>query len=276
MRTGLPLLICCVLCSCSSTTPVPLPAADEPPIVDTDDVPARPLVAVTIDDLPFLGEVGPGDSVSAATDRMLAALRKHQAPATGFVVCHRVKEGAPLLNRWLKAGLELGNHSSTHQHIDRMDLDAWERDVGQCKARIEEIAGRPARWFRYPFLQRGATPGLRDEGAARLARLGQEVATVSVDTGEWVLARPYVEALKAGDRARAIHLTAWWSIYRDGACSSAAASSSRARGWATGPTRTSKGGRGRSRRCASSRWTTWCRGMESAAIRGCSSIPWGC
>jgi len=99
--------------------------------------------------------------------------------------------------------MELGNHSTTHPHIDGMDLDDWEDEVGRCKALVEEVSGRPAPWFRYPFLQRGRTPETRDGGRARLEKLGHEVATVSVDTGEWVLNRPYVNALKAGERERA-------------------------------------------------------------------------
>lgn len=58
-------------------------------------------------------------------------------------------------------------------------------------------------WFRYPYLGRGQTVKRRDQGFAALEKMGQRIAPVSVDNSEWALARPYVEALNAGDTATA-------------------------------------------------------------------------
>lgn len=156
-------------------------------------------IAITLDDLPFVGGLGPGDSAVAANRRILAALAKHRAPAAGFVVCDRIDPEASVLKAWLDAGHRLGNHSSTHRHFDRLDLEAWVTDVRRCKARLDGIVGRPTRWFRYPFLQRGRTPAARDAGVAALKAMGHTPAPVSVDTGEWILVAPYVAALRRGD-----------------------------------------------------------------------------
>ena len=160
-------------------------------------------VAITIDDLPFVGGVGPGDSVPAASARILAALAKHGVKAAGFVVCDRIRPKAPVLKAWLAAGHTLGNHSTTHRAFDRLDLAAWTADVRGCKARLEAVAGQPVPWFRYPYLQRGRTVAARDGGLAALRAMGHRPAPVSVDTGEWILVKPYVEALRRGDRQTA-------------------------------------------------------------------------
>jgi len=41
-------------------------------------------VAVTIDDLPFVGNVRTGDTRAAAIDRIVAQLSAREVPATGF------------------------------------------------------------------------------------------------------------------------------------------------------------------------------------------------
>ena len=47
------------------------------------------------------------ERTAALHDRILSALQTRGVPATGFVVCERIGEGAPLLQRWLAAGMTL-------------------------------------------------------------------------------------------------------------------------------------------------------------------------
>lgn len=164
---------------------------------------APPSIAITLDDLPFVGGLGPGDARPAATGRILEALRRHRVPATGFVVCQRIDDNPGLLTLWMQAGLELGNHSTSHAHLDAVALADWTEDVCGCGERLAGLTGARVRWFRYPFLQTGATIARRDSALAIVCGCGHEVAHVSVDTGEWVLVKPYVAALEAGDRDRA-------------------------------------------------------------------------
>ncbi|MCU0611461.1 MAG: polysaccharide deacetylase family protein [Candidatus Eisenbacteria bacterium] len=162
-----------------------------------------PQIAVTIDDLPFVNAVRPGDSRMEATGRILAALEKHHVPATGFVVCDRIPGQEAILRQWMEAGMELGNHSCTHPHLDEMPLGDWAEEVLECTETLTRFTGTRPRWFRYPFLQMGATVGLRDSAVAIVRSCGHSVAQVSVDTGEWALVKPYVDAWRAGDAAGA-------------------------------------------------------------------------
>ncbi|MCA9559726.1 MAG: polysaccharide deacetylase family protein, partial [Myxococcales bacterium] len=148
---------------------------------------AAPTVAVTLDDLPFVGPLAPGDTRAAATERILAALTVRAVPVGVFVTCDRIGEGEEaLIRRWQAAGAELGNHSTAHRAVDDLGPTAWAADVKACGARLEAIVGAGAvPWFRYPFLQRGRTPEARDAAAAAIAALGYRTAPVTIDTADW-------------------------------------------------------------------------------------------
>ena len=155
---------------------------------------AERIVAITIDDLPFLGEPGPGDTVEAATGRLIDALVRRKVPATAFVTCDRTPEQLGVLRQWRAAGLELANHAGSHKRLDDLSEAAWEADVTTCGSTIAAHATQP-RYFRFPFLQSGDSPRRRDAAAARLSALGYVTAPVSIDTADWLIAEAYPAAL---------------------------------------------------------------------------------
>lgn len=158
-------------------------------------------VALTFDDLPWGDPKLPAAEALAATERLLAVLAAHQAPATGFVVCDRIGGREAILDRWRAAGMGLGNHSASHRDLDHADLATWQGDVRSCHERLARWSDRPL--FRFPYLHQGATRERHDAAAALLAELGSPIAHVSVDTSEWILADRYRKALAAGDEAKA-------------------------------------------------------------------------
>lgn len=172
---------------------LPPPAA--PP--DAEGVP----VAVTIDDLPWIG-LAPGGR-PAATDRLLEALAARGVHATGFVNCDRAEPADPVLARWLAAGMELGNHSAAHRDLNRAELDVWIEDVRRCHRFLAGLESARPRWFRFPFLHQGPTPERRAAAADALRELGNENAHVTIDTSDWLMAVAYREALERGDAAEA-------------------------------------------------------------------------
>ncbi|MBN1424199.1 MBL fold metallo-hydrolase, partial [Candidatus Fermentibacteria bacterium] len=80
-----------------------------------------------------------------------------------------------------------------------MPLGKWAEEVRACADTLARFTGTRPHWFRYPFLQMGATARLRDSAMAIVHDSGQRIAHVSVDTGEWALVKPYVDAWRAGD-----------------------------------------------------------------------------
>ncbi|MGD8497026.1 MAG: polysaccharide deacetylase family protein [Gemmatimonadales bacterium] len=157
-------------------------------------------VAVTIDDLPWVG-VRPGGDAVAGTEMLLAALRERGVPATGFVICDHLEAGAPVLHAWLDAGMELGNHTAAHRDLNR-GMGPWLADTRRCDDELAAITGHHGGWFRFPYLRQGPDLATRDAVAAALDSLGYRTAHVTIDNSEWVLAAAYGRAMRDGDTSR--------------------------------------------------------------------------
>jgi len=162
-----------------------------------------PRVAITFDDLPWNGPGYSDAEIEGLTDTLLATLTSRGIPATGLVTCRGIRDGAPFLRKWLDAGMELGNHSTSHQDLNRTPVDEWLDDVARCDEAVTEVVGGPLRWFRYPMLHQGDDRSVRDSVARTLATWGYANAHVTIDNSEWLLARAYDLAMQAGDETEA-------------------------------------------------------------------------
>ena len=169
--------------------------------------PPRPLL-VTVDDLPVAGGDLHADAAdrTRVTDGLLAVLAKHRVPAVGFVIWSHVRDDADraLLDRWLAAGHELGNHSDRHLNLTATTADAWLADVETARAGLDAFLrgrDRSLRFFRFPFLNEGDTDAKVDAVRSWLARTGQRNLTVTIDDQDWSYETPWVKAERAGDAA---------------------------------------------------------------------------
>jgi peptidoglycan/xylan/chitin deacetylase (PgdA/CDA1 family) len=162
----------------------------------------RGRIAITIDDLPWLGPV-PAGGVVSATDDLLAPLAERGIRATGFVVCQRLSEGSQgfeALRDWRRLGMGLGNHSMRHRDLNTARIETWLADVRGCDVALRQ-AGFEPHYFRYPMLHQGPTLERRDAALALLNELDYEIAHVTVDNSEYLLRQPFEAAQAAGDTA---------------------------------------------------------------------------
>lgn len=169
-------------------------------------------MALTIDDLPVAQPSWHDDrEMDRITTDLLATLVRHGVPAVGFVNEGKLEVGGVvdgfrlgLLERWLAAGLELGNHGFAHLDLHRVPPETWMADVVRGEAatrRLVEAAGGTLRYFRHPFLHVGTSAEIQAETEAFLAARGYTVAPVTVDNSEWVYGRAYARAMSDGDDA---------------------------------------------------------------------------
>ncbi|MFP5403587.1 MAG: polysaccharide deacetylase family protein [Gammaproteobacteria bacterium] len=167
-------------------------------------------MAITFDDLPYASVPSEDDAALAKmTARLLHPLRAAAIPAVGFVNESRLyREGSlvparvDLLQAWLDAGHELGNHTYSHVSLNRVPLDAFTANLlqGETVTRpLAQAAGRPLRWFRPPYLHLGQTAAVRAQFDAFLAARGYRVAPVTVNHSEWVFAVAYSRAQTQGN-----------------------------------------------------------------------------
>jgi peptidoglycan/xylan/chitin deacetylase (PgdA/CDA1 family) len=158
-------------------------------------------VAITIDDLPRGGDgSSPSfDAVYAMNQRLLRPFKDGRIPVTGFVNAHHeLTLGADQLRRvldlWLDAGAELGNHTYSHPDINKVPLADYTADVVKGEPLLRaalEARGRRLRYFRHPFLHAGPTPEVKAALQRFLDDAGYRVAPVTLDNSDYVYAALY-------------------------------------------------------------------------------------
>lgn len=160
----------------------------------------RPLL-VSVDDLPFAtARLHPDPAERERITRdLLDVLKKHKVPAVGLVIGQNIASDRGLLDLWLGAGYELGNHSHGHLNYTRTGAKEYVADVEAGRRELAEATGRKVRFFRFPFLREGDTEAKLDAMRAYLAESGQRNLPVTIDTQDWSFEEPWVEARKKGD-----------------------------------------------------------------------------
>lgn len=156
-------------------------------------------VAITVDDLP--GAVpGTDKAVGKLRDlerdnrRILHVLAKHKVPAIGFVIEAKLQVSGErdarvaLLEKWIDAGMELGNHTYSHVHFNDTSLQHFEDETvrGEVVTRaLLASRGKTEHYFRHPALSTGATPEARTGFEAFLQSRGYRIAPVTVEIADY-------------------------------------------------------------------------------------------
>ncbi|WP_339914392.1 polysaccharide deacetylase family protein [uncultured Brevundimonas sp.] len=168
-------------------------------------------VAVTFDDLPYQGEgrrLCDREQALDLTREFLTMLEPLDTHATAFVnegkVCEAQRDAIlpAILDLWLDAGVELGNHTFSHINIHQTTAEAWLDDVdrgAEVTRSVLAARGQTLHWFRHPYLFTGETQDKHDAMAAGLATRGYDVAPVTIDNNDWMFAALYRRAEAAGD-----------------------------------------------------------------------------
>lgn len=77
------------------------------------------------------------------TEPILDALKKHNAPATFFVVGHYLESAPELVKRMLEEGHTVGNHTYHHPDMSSIsDQEAFAKEMNDVAALYQEITGQ--------------------------------------------------------------------------------------------------------------------------------------
>ena len=166
-------------------------------------------VAVTFDDLPAVPASIPLARQQTLTGDLLRSIEAAGVPAIGFVNENKLETNGKLdpakvklLEQWLDAGLDLGNHSYSHPDLHRIDVDDYERNIARGERVIRPLLqkrGRELRWFRHPFLRTGRSLEVKQRVETFLQKRGVRVAPVTHDNSEWIFALAYENAIARND-----------------------------------------------------------------------------
>lgn len=164
-------------------------------------------VAVTFDDLP--ASYGDLEGMSYVTGRLLQSIKANNVPAVGFVNESKlyrrgeIDARVALLQMWLDAGLELGNHTFSHIYIDEVPLERYQDEVIRGETvtrRLLREKGMNLRYFRHTQLRTGPTLEYKRGLEQFLASRGYTIAPVTIDNQEFIFAAVYSDAKASGDR----------------------------------------------------------------------------
>lgn len=170
-------------------------------------------VAVTIDDLPVISLFRDMASKQKITRKILASLTTYEVPAIGFVNEDKLYTDksldagmVALLEQWLAAGLELGNHAYAHKDYHQIAFDEFAEDIRKGESVTRDLMTRyhkTLQYFRHPYLHVGNSPEKKAQLENFLKESGYAAAPVTIDNQEWIFARAYDNALLSDDTALA-------------------------------------------------------------------------
>lgn len=136
-------------------------------------------IAITIDDLPFVGE-----AANFHLNMIIDALKSTDTPATGFVIASKVRaDNWPTLHKFHDAGLGLGNHTLTHANLNRIAAETYIQEVEAADKILLPVLTEP-KFFRYPYL---ATSNGRKKNLVvnYLAAKNYQIAPITIDSRDF-------------------------------------------------------------------------------------------
>jgi len=132
--------------------------------------PKRKMLALTFDD-------GPG----AYTSQLLAALRKHHAHATFFMIGRQVPGYANVVRQAVADGNDVGDHTWDHPDLTRLSVKAMRSQLQRTQKAIEKATGGYI-----PSLFRPPYEALDTKVQKYIKSLNLETVLWNVDTNDWL------------------------------------------------------------------------------------------
>lgn len=128
--------------------------------------PNMPMIALTFDDGPY----------TRATIPILNTLKEHNSVATFFVLGNRVPKHKDIIQRMVREGNEIGNHSYNHKQLTTISTDELREQISKTQSAIMEVIGSQPKIMR-------PTYGSYD---SRLkAEVEMPMILWSIDTEDW-------------------------------------------------------------------------------------------
>lgn len=145
-------------------------------------------IAITIDDLPFVGSAtNTPASLKRTQERFMAivkALVDNQVPATGFAIGGAVaKNEWDLLETFRNQGFALGNHTYTHESLNSISASKYIADIERADAKLAAVMTEP-KYFRYPYLAEG-NGEKKQKVRDYLAEHQYTIAPVTIDSKDY-------------------------------------------------------------------------------------------
>lgn len=158
-------------------------------------------IALTIDDLPFVGE-----QKNFHLNMILDSLKTNRIPATGFVIAREINtQNWQMLQKFREAGLGLGNHTFSHKNLNKVDSKIYIQEIETADKILAPLLTEP-KFFRYPYLAMSEGEK-KNKVIEYLSNKNYHIAPITIDSRDFVFnqllmavpqnkRRDFLEALK--------------------------------------------------------------------------------
>ena len=166
-------------------------------------------VSITFDDLPVVCRCAGDAERHDITDKLLSTFKKFEMPILGVVNEQKLETNGvtdpakvALIQKWLDAGHELGNHGYAHKNINELSMAEYQDEIrlGERTTRPLALkAGIPYRFYRHPFLSAGDNLQVRQTLDTFLRAHNYTVAPNTITYQDYTFSGAYESALRNGD-----------------------------------------------------------------------------
>lgn len=140
---------------------------------------AKPEIALTIDDLPFVGE-----SRNFHLNMIIETLKTNEVKATGFIIAKEVsQDNWKMLQKFREAGLSLGNHTLSHKNLNKVNADTFIQEIETADKILMPVLSSP-KFFRYPYM--AMSNGAKKEKVLNyLQEKNYQIAPITIDSKDF-------------------------------------------------------------------------------------------
>jgi len=134
---------------------------------------------------------------------ILKALEQNNIKAVGFVVAEKVEDDPTsfiVLEDWASRGHILGNQTFGNVDLNELSAEDFLQHAEDGQKPIWSASKRfrfNFRFFRYPQLHEGNTPGKKKDVRRALADGGYQIVPITVKTSDFLFNRPLIEKQKS-------------------------------------------------------------------------------
>jgi peptidoglycan/xylan/chitin deacetylase (PgdA/CDA1 family) len=162
-------------------------------------------LALTIDDLPFVGQHNTPSRLAREKRlflKMREILKREKVPVAAFVIPGSVgRDQWALIQALHDDGHTIANHTWSHQDANQVSSSRFVQDIQRADAALKPYMSF-VKYFRYPFLHTGKSEKKRAEILAYLKAHDYRVAPISIDSGDWRFLADYYRALWPVNKAQ--------------------------------------------------------------------------
>ena len=84
-------------------------------------------------------------------DKILKTLKDNNVKATFFMVGSWVDKFPEEVKKIAKEGHEIANHSNTHPHVNKLNIDKNCEEITKCSEKLKNITGKEVNLYRCPY-----------------------------------------------------------------------------------------------------------------------------